>query len=107
MEQYKSGAKRAQEAVIAGTQRHKRRRRSWSCAHRPWLTKLTPTQTEEGKLLPIWAAGSLTEAEVSDGEGARSDQDHVADAHPSDSDSQASTPEDLPRVTPQISEDII
>ncbi|KAJ1211278.1 hypothetical protein NDU88_006639 [Pleurodeles waltl] len=66
-----------------------------------------PAQSDEGKLLVLRAATSLTEAEVSDGEGARSDQDQDTDPHPSHSDSQGGTPEDFTRVTSQTYEDII
>ncbi|KAJ1151076.1 hypothetical protein NDU88_003863 [Pleurodeles waltl] len=65
------------------------------------------TQSEEGKLLALRTAALLTEAEVSNREGARSDQDQDTVAKPSDSDSQTGIPEDFPRVMPQISKDII
>ncbi|KAJ1164744.1 hypothetical protein NDU88_005178 [Pleurodeles waltl] len=85
----------------------KQRRRSRSWASRCQLTRPSATQSEEGKKLVLQAAASLTDPDHSDGKGARTDRDHDSDTHLSDSDSRASAPEDLPRVTPQTSDDLI
>ncbi|KAJ1126031.1 hypothetical protein NDU88_004444 [Pleurodeles waltl] len=59
------------------------------------LTRPSATQSEEGKKLSLQAAASLTDPDLSDGRGARTDRDHDSDTHLSDLDSQASAPEDL------------
>ncbi|KAJ1164542.1 hypothetical protein NDU88_004979 [Pleurodeles waltl] len=77
-----------------------------SRARQTRLTKPTPIQSEEGKLLAFHAVSPLTETNVLDKEEERSDAGHVTDARLSYSDSQAGTPEGCPHVMPQLSKDI-
>ncbi|KAJ1171535.1 hypothetical protein NDU88_003396 [Pleurodeles waltl] len=99
--------KEKEKNMATTAQRRKRRRRSRCRALRKRLTKPSPTQSEEGKKLALQAAASLTEPDFLDGMGAGTNQDHDSDPRLSDSDLQASAPEDLPRVTTQTSDNII
>ncbi|KAJ1163264.1 hypothetical protein NDU88_003725 [Pleurodeles waltl] len=76
LEQYTFGTFGSQREEAVTAQCRKRRRKSRNHAGQSRLAKPMPTQSEEGKQLEIRAAASLTEAEVSDAEGERKDQDH-------------------------------